>query len=308
MTPYEILNVNENSSDDDIHRSWRRLSFKYHPDRNNNSSESTKKFQEVSNAYDKIKSKDLRTQYNYEKNFNMGHDMPDMQDIFEVLFSNLNDKCGRSQNMQNMQNMPNIKIYSTGSRFMNSDDLFESDIFSNIMTPLPINKTLNISMKQAYEGGSFPITITKELCYNNKITTEEETLYVNLPMGIDDKEIITIKDKGSCINNIKGDVKVLINIDNDENYIRQGLDLIYTKDISLKESLCGVHFDLQHINGKTYKITNDVGSIIKPNYLKTIPELGFARDIIKGSLIIKFNVIFPDNLDKDKIEKLKDIL
>ena len=302
MTPYEILNVNENSSDDDIHRSWRRLSFKYHPDRNNNSSESTKKFQEISNAYDKIKSKDLRNQYNYENNSNNFNMPPDMQDIFETLFSNLSDKCGRSQNMAN------IKIYTTGNRFMNDDNIFESDIFSNIMTPLPINKTLNISMKQSYEGGSYPITINKELCYNNKITTEEETLYVNLPMGIDDKEIITIKDKGSSINNIKGDVKVLINIENEENYIRQGLDLIYTKDISLKESLCGVHFDLEHINGKTYKITNDVGSIIKPNYLKTIPELGFTRDIIKGSLIIKFNVLFPDNLDKDKIEKLKEIL
>ena len=109
---------------------------------------------------------------------------PDMQDIFETLFSNLSDKCGRSQNM------PNIKIYTTGNRFMNDDNIFESDISSNIMTPLPINKTLNISMKQSYEGGSYPITINKELCYNNKITTEEETLYVNLPMGIDDKEII----------------------------------------------------------------------------------------------------------------------
>ena len=302
MDPYDILDVNENSSDDDIHRSWRRLSFKYHPDRNNNSSESTQKFQEISNAYDKIKSKELRKQYTCESNIS-NYNMPtDIHDIFESLFSNINEQRNHTSNM------PNIKIYTTGNRYMNDNNIFESDIFSHMMRPLPINKTLNITMKQAYEGGSFPITINKELCYNKKITTEEETLYVTLPIGIDDKEIIIIKDKGNSINNIKGDVKVLINISDEENFIRQGLDLIYTKDISLKESLCGVNFDLQHINGKIYKITNDIGSIIKPNYLKTIPELGFTRDIIKGSLIIKFNVIFPDSLNKDTIDTLNNIL
>ena len=106
----------------------------------------------------------------------------------------------------------------------------------------------------------------------------------------------------------KKDVKVFIKVTNDTPLVRSGLDLIFKKSISLKDALCGLSFDLPYINGKTYKINNDIGSIIQPGYRKVIPDMGMERDNVKGSLVIEFNVEFPEKLSIDNINKLKDLL
>ena len=48
---YQILSVDENSNIDEIKRSYRRLSIKYHPDKNNNND---KQFKQLTHAYQSI--------------------------------------------------------------------------------------------------------------------------------------------------------------------------------------------------------------------------------------------------------------
>ena len=36
--------------------------------------------------------------------------------------------------------------------------------------------------------------------------------------------------------------------------------------------------------------------------------MGMVRDNRKGKLIVKFNIIFPDRLESEKVDLLKDIL
>ena len=50
---------------------------------------------------------------------------------------------------------------------------------------------------------------------------------------------------------IKGDIKIFVNIQNNSPFERKGLDLIYTKKISLKEALIGFKFDITFINEKS---------------------------------------------------------
>ena len=44
--------------------------------------------------------------------------------------------------------------------------------------------------------------------------------------------------------------KLFINITNDTELQRQGLNLILNKTITLKEALCGFYLDLKYITGK----------------------------------------------------------
>ena len=48
---YNVLNVPETASQEDIKKAYRKMSMMYHPDKNNNSQESTDKFQKISEAY-----------------------------------------------------------------------------------------------------------------------------------------------------------------------------------------------------------------------------------------------------------------
>ena len=90
-----------------------------------------------------------------------------------------------------------------------------------------------------------------------------ETLYVSIPAGIDDNEIIVLKGKGNMIDEAnKGDIKVFVKIKNNTEFVRNGLDLTYHKTISLKDALCGFSFDLKYIDGRTFKINNGNGNVI----------------------------------------------
>ena len=60
-------------------------------------------------------------------------------------------------------------------------------------------------------------------------------------------EIIVWKKQG----NILCDVKVTIHIQNLTNFRRIGLDLVYEKKITLKESSCGFSFEFEYVNGDT---------------------------------------------------------
>ena len=75
MDYYKILEVTKNANENDIKKAYRKLSLQYHPDRNNNSPESTLKFQNINAAYEVIgdRGKPLTASGNIPR----GHAAPD---------------------------------------------------------------------------------------------------------------------------------------------------------------------------------------------------------------------------------------
>lgn len=60
---YEILGVSRNSSGKDIKKAYYQLAKKYHPDTNKNDPNASKKFQEVSEAYEVLSDENKRKEY-----------------------------------------------------------------------------------------------------------------------------------------------------------------------------------------------------------------------------------------------------
>ena len=90
---YRILGVDENASLDDIKNAFRKLAFKYHPDKNpGNEKQAEEKFKEINEAYSILCDTAKRQKYNYAKKSGYtGTDYPGVNyaqsDIFRSAFS-----------------------------------------------------------------------------------------------------------------------------------------------------------------------------------------------------------------------------
>jgi len=308
---YETLGVSKNAGESDIKKAYRSLSLKYHPDRNQ-SSEASEKIRKINEAYDILGDHSKRKHYDMEQQFggntmfdfqNSGGVPPPMNELFEMLFQ---------MPTMNKANMPDIHVFRDDSDGMHFPQNKGNPFFRNFQTstkvtpPTPIQKNLVISYEQAYYGCNIPIEVNRELFVGDTKIDEEETLYVSIPSGIDDNEIITLKGRGNMnVNQFQGDIKVTIKLERNTTFIRNGLDIIYKKTISLKESLCGFSIEIQHLNGKMLSLNNRTNkAIVSPHFRKVVPNLGFERENSKGNLIIEFDVKFPETLTEEQIQIL----
>ena len=88
---YDELGVSPNASETELKKAYRKLSVKWHPDKNpNNKEEATKKFQEISEAYSILSDPEKRSTYDqvgmdFVKNQSGGPGM-DPSDIFSQFF------------------------------------------------------------------------------------------------------------------------------------------------------------------------------------------------------------------------------
>jgi len=168
--------------------------------------------------------------------------------------------------------------------------------------------TISVPIDKILTGTTIPIDIERWIIEGGNKVFEHETIYVPVPKGIDEGELIILKEKGNVVNDqSKGDIKINVKIENNTLFQRSGLDLILQKTISIKEAICGFSFELKYITGKTYTINNNAGNIIPNGYRKIIPNMGFSRDEHVGNLIIVFDVKFPEKLPDNVLEELKKI-
>lgn len=302
---YGVLGVSKDASEGEIKKAYRKLSMKYHPDKNidsENADELTEKFKEIGEAYETLSDQQKRQQYDMQQQMGgmpmggmpMGADFSDINNIFNMMFHG-----GMMGNMGG----PEIRIFHGPGGHTH---MFHHNTF---MKPEPIQMTLQITIQQSYAGVTLPLDVERWVLSNGVRIVENETVYINIPQGVDDNEVLILQERGNVANGQKGEVRICIRVANDTLFKRNGLDLIYKKTITLKESLCGFSFEIEHVNGKKMCLNNASNpTIIKPNFRKVLSNLGLQRENVTGCMIIEFDVSFPDSLTPEQLEVIKQIL
>jgi DnaJ-class molecular chaperone len=310
---YETLGVTVKSSSDDIKKAYRKLSLKYHPDKNNGDSTMFKKINE---AYQTLGTPDKKRMHDMQKNNPMFGGMPNgmpngmmanPDDIFNMMFGGGMPfpfpQGGMGGGMG--QGMPHVRVFRNGVP-VNMQPLSK---------PAPIVKSIEITLEQAYTGINYPLKIEKWVMEDNMKKVENETIYIEITSGIDTNEIIILRNRGNVINSKNiGDIKLFIKIINNTPFKRDGLDLLLTKEITLKEALIGFKFDFTHLSGKTYTINNKPGKVVTPDFVKEVLSMGMKRtrehpaSPLVGNLLICFTIKYPTTMTPEQCKQLEMIL
>ena len=309
MSYYKELGVSKDSTQEEIKKAFRKLSLKHHPDKPTGNEE---KFKKINEAFQTLGDENKRKEYDFQQSGgNMPQGMPfpgNMRgmgippEVFQSMFAGGRMPQGMpgffnfSQHMGGM-NGANVRIFRNGVEQTNP-----------MSKPVPIIKSVEISLEQAYTGIKIPFELERWVVEGEMKRVEKETIYIDIPEGTDNNEILFIREKGNIISDTnKGDVKVFIKVNNETEFERNGLNLILKKKISLKEALCGFDFLIKYFGGRKFTIKNE-DNIITPGFSKVVPGLDLKRGEHTGNLIITFDIEFPEKLDKEKVEKLKELL
>jgi DnaJ family protein B protein 4 len=318
---YDILGVSREADDTTIKKAYRKLSLEFHPDRNP-APEAKARFQEISEAYEHLSDPQKRAEYDMMQaggggiHMNMwgmggmgGSPIPGMPaEIFHMMFGGgMGGMFGGGG-----AGGANIHVFENGVPFtmhMNGGG-FHPFQQHPLQKPPSIIQNVQITFEQSFSGCTIPVSVEKWMQTANVRTNVTEVMYLTIPAGTDNKEVIILSDCGNTINEqVKGYVKFVIDVQNTSPFVRQGMDLVYRKQLTLKEALTGFSFEVPHVSGKMLAINNKTNStVVSPQYKKVIPNLGMTRNNHSGNLIIEFDVAFPETLTKEQIEKLVEVL
>ncbi|NPA55836.1 MAG: J domain-containing protein [Epsilonproteobacteria bacterium] len=285
---YETLGVNENASQAEIKKAYRRLARKYHPDICKKP-ECEEKFKEINAAYEVLSDEEKRKQYDQFGDSMFGnqsfHDFYKQQgdiDLDEILknifgggFSGGFSRGGRSRS----SGFGGFGGFGNDFSGFNQPDL---DIHAKMVIPFEV----------AIMGGTHSVTL------NN------ETINIKIPAGIKTGQKLRIKGKGKSYNGQKGDLIVEVEVAPSAEYERDGDNLIKTVDVPLKIMMFGGKIPVKTFHKDiTVKIPQDS----KPGQKLRVKGYGVPN---KGDLYLKLNVVLPkvEELDEELREMMKERL
>jgi len=306
MDYYAILGVSRNATDSAIKKAYRELSFNTHPDRNSSPDASTK-MQQLNEAYETLKDPQKRQQYDN------GGQNP-LENLFGELFRQHSHGPTVHPFMRQMNpNMnphmnPHVQIFEMMHQMGN---MGEPVIFHFDEMPVqvqPLETILELTFEQAVIGHSLPITVTRDLIHGMQRTKETEKIYVTIPAGMDNGEILEIPEKGHQQQNRKGSLKIHIHVKPHEVFERKGLHLVCQHTLEFKESICGFDFILTLLDGSTLKLKSSPGHIIQNMDEKVIKGKGIHREGGEGDLLIKFKVLPPKVLSEEQVALFSNLL
>lgn len=145
-------------------------------------------------------------------------------------------------------------------------------------------------------------------CGGSGVEKGEEVVEINIPAGVAEGMVVNVPGKGNAgqHNGINGDIQVFIEEEDNDTFVRDGNNLIYSLLLDFPTAALGDEVEIPTIEGTRLKVKIESGT--QPG--KTLRLRGKGLPAVqgyghgKGDLIVQVSVYVPKTLSKEEKETL----
>jgi DnaJ-class molecular chaperone len=324
---YAALGLDEEATPKQIKKAYRKLSLKYHPDKNPGDAEAQRKFNLVRDAYEVLSNEDKKILFDtggmeavkeHAKQVQQEEQGGGQQDPFSAFF-------GGGQQQQGRQGG------NKGQDFQANLEATLEQLYNGAEVPTSISRRVVCRGCKGKKGKGKPHCKECKRCPNEVKTVQRQVgpgFMVNQQVEVKSKEkckeqSVTLKatierghDDGAQIafprmseqkpGQIPGDVIFVIKTKDHARYTRRGNDLHMGIELSLKEALLGFSKSFQHLDG--HEFTVEAQGVTRPFQVirlrnEGMPLHGTPSEL--GSMHVKCTVKMPKKLTAQQRELIE---
>jgi len=299
---YKILEIEEKASEDEIKKSYRTLSKKYHPDLN---PEGAEKFKEIAEAYEILGDKTKRSQYDSSKNNSFGG--TSFEDMFSQMFGGQMPGFNQQRRKSAPDKIIKVDITPLESYFASEKTInYVRDHGCNICNGTGGDQQIcatcggqGFQIKQFGTGfmvqqirtacgtcGGRGYTLVHK-CYNcdgRGSKSDINQITINLPYGSDNGQFLKLQNMGDFRGGEYGDLVIQLEMISKDGYEKINNDIVYNLYLNLEE-IQKDKFLIPHPDGELNMTAPKIFDSSKPLRLR---GKGF-RD---GDMYVKLHVKF----------------
>jgi molecular chaperone DnaJ len=321
----------------ELKKKYKTLCKEYHPDKGGDE----EKFKEISQAYEILSDSDKKANYDRfgsSDGPNANHGFGGFNGFggfggFEGFGQNFNQKPERvGQNMSLLLKLTLEEIYNGVKKkfkYLRNDscescnghggtDIQECKVCNGsgqveriLQTPIGFMRQVHVCNNCHGTGETYVNECNT--CHGAGVVSKEETIEIDVPIGVADGMSFTMPNKGHSIKSGKSG-NLIVNVMElpHESYIRSGNDLKLNVKVSYPQLILGDKIDIETIDGGKIRITvpeySEIGSNLR---IQRKGMRQFNNNSFTGDMIVRLDVDIPKDIDNETKEiliKLKEKL
>lgn len=296
---YEVIGVSRKASEDEIRKAYLKLAREHHPDMNLEDPSAKERFQEIQKAYEVLKDKEKRAQYDqFGPNFaaaggpGAGFEQwrtgggPGGPGGFSFENIDLSDILGGAFGGSQGGGSPFGEMFGGGPQAPPS----RGGRRGRRRQPQPpvsrdVQQELTVPFERAVRGGEIDIIVQRR--------EKRSTLTVKIPVGLEEGQKIRLRGQGeqSDGRSPAGDLILTVHSGPHPCFTRHGKNLELLASITLEEALFGAKIDIPTPNG-TVALTIPPSTSGGKKF--RIPGHGVpSKDGTAGDLIVQVRILLP---------------